>query len=153
MKRRIDGLKAINSFRRYIERRDRELAASRPGTTSQITRDKHENAHPDIVHPLVRTHPITGRKCLYIADGTTVVGNTLQHVKGCSNVERARAERDAGDVGANERPPDETSLGQTRRRQVEGEHAAMRPEQQQVVAGSGAAVDQPQVRAAAGDAG
>ena len=72
MKRRIDGLQAINSFGRYIERRDREVAASRPGTASQITREKHENAHPDIVHPLVRTHPITGRKCLYIADGTTV---------------------------------------------------------------------------------
>jgi len=71
-KRRIDGLKTINSFRRYVERRHREEAASRPETTGQAARDKHQDAHPDIVHPLVRTHPITGRKCLYIADGTTV---------------------------------------------------------------------------------
>jgi taurine dioxygenase len=71
-KRRIDGLKTINSFRRYVERRHREAEAVRPEATGQAVRDKHQNAHPDIVHPLVRTHPTTGRKCIYIADGTTV---------------------------------------------------------------------------------
>ena len=71
-KRRIDGLKAINSYRRYAERRQREVAGSRPETTGQSVRDKNSDAHPDVIHPLVRTHPITGRKCLYIADGTTV---------------------------------------------------------------------------------
>ena len=71
-KRRIEGLKAINSYRRYAERRHREEAESRPDTTGQAVRDKNQDTHPDIVHPLVRTHPITGRKCLYIADGTTV---------------------------------------------------------------------------------
>ena len=71
-KQRIEGLKAINSFSRYITRRGRKEAAGRPEATSQETLEKYQNAHPDIVHPLVRTHPITGRKCLYIADGTTV---------------------------------------------------------------------------------
>jgi taurine dioxygenase len=71
-KRRIDGLKTINSFRRYVERRHREEAAKPPEATGQAARDKNQDAHPDVVHPLVRTHPITGRKCLYLADGTTV---------------------------------------------------------------------------------
>jgi taurine dioxygenase len=71
-RRRIEGLKAINSYRRYAERRHREEAASRPETTAQAVRDKNQDAHPDIVHPLVRSHPITGRRCLYVSDGTTV---------------------------------------------------------------------------------
>lgn len=71
-KQRIEGLRTINSYRRYAERRAREEAASKPETTGQKARDANQNAHPDIIHPLVRTHPITGRKCLYIADGTTV---------------------------------------------------------------------------------
>lgn len=71
-KRRIEGLKTINSYRRYAERRHREEAAKRPEATGQAVRDKNQDAHPDIVHPLVRTHPITGRRCLYVSDGTTV---------------------------------------------------------------------------------
>jgi taurine dioxygenase len=71
-RRRLDGLQAINSYRRYAERRHREEAQSKPEATGQAIRDKHQDAHPDIVHPLVRTHPITGRRCLYISDGTTV---------------------------------------------------------------------------------
>jgi len=71
-RRRIDGLQTINSYRRYAERRHREEAQSKAETTGQAVRDKHQDAHPDIVHPLVRTHPITGRRCLYTSDGTTV---------------------------------------------------------------------------------
>lgn len=71
-KDRIDDLRTINSYRRYAERRHREEAQSKPETTGQAVRNKNQDVHPDIVHPLVRTHPITGRRCLYIADGTTV---------------------------------------------------------------------------------
>lgn len=72
MKKRIEGLQTINSYRRYAQRRAREEAETNPEKTGQQARDANQNAIPDMVHPLVRTHPRTGRKCLYIADGTTV---------------------------------------------------------------------------------
>lgn len=71
MQAKIDGLQAVNSFRRYTERRIREGEGSMD-EASRAARLAGAAKIPDIVHPLVRTHPITGRKCLYISGGTTV---------------------------------------------------------------------------------
>jgi len=66
MKARLQGLRAIHSFSRYQGRR----FADRPLTAEQRAQT------PDVSHPVVRTHPVTGRKSLYIGD------DVISHVDG-----------------------------------------------------------------------
>jgi len=63
MKQRIDGLQAVHSI---LQRLDK---------TQQSGGKKDYNdavkASPEATHPLVRIHPVTGRKCLYVTEGYT----------------------------------------------------------------------------------
>ena len=62
MKRRIAGLRAVFDFAGRVR--------ATPITQAQI------EAFPPVTHPIVRTHPYTGRKCLYVMrdDCTGIVG-------------------------------------------------------------------------------
>ena len=62
MKRRIGGLKAVFDF----------AARKRLGPITEA----QKQAFPAVVHPIVRSHPYTGRKCLYVMrdDCTGIVG-------------------------------------------------------------------------------
>ena len=66
MKRRLSGLHAVHRFwDRYI--RERRAAGS-----DVVASEARRAATPDVVHPVVRTHPQTGHKCLYVNEGFTV---------------------------------------------------------------------------------
>ena len=63
-KRRLAGRLAINSYVRGYYR-DRKSGPRRELTAEQMSRT------PDVAHPVVRVHPETGRKCLFVNEGYT----------------------------------------------------------------------------------
>ena len=64
MQQRIDGLVAVHNF--YWSRRDAEVT----GFTQE-----EQDAIPSVRHPVVRTHPESGRKALYVGSHTeSIVG-------------------------------------------------------------------------------
>ncbi len=64
MKSRIAGLKAVHHYEKGYNR-DRP-SGKRPPLTEEQRR-----AVPDVAHPVVRTHPYTGAKCLFVNEGYT----------------------------------------------------------------------------------
>lgn len=66
MKARLAGLRAIH---RYGDRYQK-MSQTTGGRTA-LSAEALQQV-PDVVHPVIRTHPATGRKCLYVNEGFTV---------------------------------------------------------------------------------
>ena len=78
LRSRLDGLRAVHSFAYHSARR-----AAHGGTKIELTEELRRK-HPDVSQPVVRVHPRTGRKALYVTEGHTT------HILGID-----RAESDA----------------------------------------------------------
>ena len=70
MKEKISGLYAVNSASHAAKIRMESSGRDDPELRARFERQARE--FPDIAHPLVRTHPLTGRKCLYLSGNQTV---------------------------------------------------------------------------------
>ena len=61
MKQRLEGLKAVHRMTKGYDSAPAKTSATR------VTYDESQRSEiPDQAHPIIRTHPVTGRKCIYI---------------------------------------------------------------------------------------
>lgn len=66
-KRMLAPLRAIHSLSHQYEQKLSKGSLRREA----MTEEERANVVPPVEHPLVRTHPLTGRKCLYVNEGHT----------------------------------------------------------------------------------
>ena len=68
-KRHIDGLMALHDLG---GRRAGKKKRSGTGTKTGSELEQRRRMTPNVPHPVVRTHPVTGRKCLYVTTGECI---------------------------------------------------------------------------------
>lgn len=65
-RQRLDGMKAVHSLVHHIDKKARLGNLKRAPLTEEQKKEM-----PDVEHPVVRTHPVTGRKGLFVTEGHT----------------------------------------------------------------------------------
>jgi taurine dioxygenase len=73
LKARLGGLTATHDFNKFWE-----MMLKRPGSKRAPLSEAQRQARPPVSHPVVLTHPITGRKVLYANPGYTMRINELE---------------------------------------------------------------------------
>jgi taurine dioxygenase len=72
VKQQLEGKTCLHDFNKFWEMMRQEKGSKRPALTGAQKRAK-----PPVSHPMVLTHPITGRKVLYANPGYAVRVNEL----------------------------------------------------------------------------
>jgi len=88
---RIDGLRAVHRLDEARYQREPGTQKAR-GTRAALT-EEQKKLIQDVIHPVVRTHPVTGRKCIYVnelytfgivdmpeAEGARLVADLCAHI-------------------------------------------------------------------------
>ena len=66
LRTKLRGLRSVHSFIDHLDKKRRAGNLKRAPLT-----EKQKAELPDVTHPVVRTHPVTGRPCLYVTEGHT----------------------------------------------------------------------------------
>lgn len=66
MKTKLAGLRATHRFW------DRYIATRKAAGSDVVVTDERRASTPDVVQPVIRTHPLTGRKSIYVNEGFTI---------------------------------------------------------------------------------
>lgn len=84
-KNRIDGLMALHDLggRRAKKKKDPAKGAE---TSSEL--QSRRKARKRVPHPIVRTHPVTGHKCLYVTNGECVAIDGMEDEEALPLIER-----------------------------------------------------------------
>ena len=75
IRQKIAGRNAVQSYKKGYYR-ERNAGARKPLTAEQEART------PDVEHPIVRTHPYSGKKCLFINEGYTARIAGMENAEG-----------------------------------------------------------------------
>lgn len=76
LRRRLDGMTASHDFNKFWEEMRR-----RPGSTRPPLTPEQRAKRPPATHPVVMTHPITGRKILYCNPGYVIRINEMDEAE------------------------------------------------------------------------
>jgi taurine dioxygenase len=66
VRQRLAGKRAANSYRYMYERKATEF-----GLRPKLSAEQMKKYPDDTIHPVIRTHPETGKKCIFVCEGYT----------------------------------------------------------------------------------
>lgn len=66
VKQRLAGKRAANSYRYMYDRKAAEF-----GLRPKLSQQEMKKYPDDAIHPVIRTHPETGKKCIFVCEGYT----------------------------------------------------------------------------------